>query len=147
MYKEGDIVQDLKLESSDGEVIEVGKGKWIVLYFYPKDNTPGCTVQAQTFSKLKQEFENQKAEVIGISKDSNKSHEKFIQNCNLKIKLVSDKAGQIAKLFGVQGKIFFSRDTVLIDPNGKIVKIWRKASAQNNPLEVLELIKHYNQQK
>lgn len=144
MYKEGDIVLNLLLKSSDNEEIEIGKGKWTVLYFYPKDDTPGCTIQAQTFSKLKEEFDKLNVEIIGISKDKDESHIKFLQKHNLKIKLVSDKDGKIAKLFDIKGKIFFSRDTIIISPTGKVVKIWRKVSSSKNPYEVLEFIKNYN---
>ncbi|MCS7165352.1 MAG: peroxiredoxin [Candidatus Calescibacterium sp.] len=142
MYKEGDLIVNLTLKTIDGEEIEVGKGKWIVLYFYPKDDTPGCTIQAKNFSKLKEEFEKLNVEIIGINKDSEESHRRFIEKHKLKIKLVSDKKDDIAKLFDVEGQIFPSRDTIVIDPVGKIVKIWRKVSASENPYQVLEFIKN-----
>ncbi|MCX7758184.1 MAG: peroxiredoxin [bacterium] len=143
MYREGDMVINLNLETIDGEKIEIGKGKWIVLYFYPKDNTPGCTTQAKNFSKLMEEFNKLNVEIIGISKDNEGTHKKFIQKYDLKIKLLSDKENKIAKLFNVEGKTFLSRDTILIDKAGKIVKIWRKVSASQNPYQVLEFIKNY----
>ncbi len=144
MYNEGDIVVNLELKTIDGETIKTGQNKWIVIYFYPKDDTPGCTRQAQNFSNLAEEFNKLNVEIIGISRDGENSHKKFIDKYNLKIKLVSDKDRKIASLFGVEGKTFFSRDTIIIDPIGKIVKIWRKVSASENPYQVLEFIKKHS---
>lgn len=143
MYKEGDILVNLELKTIDGETIKIGQSKWIVLYFYPKDDTPGCTRQAQNFSNLADEFNKLNVEIIGISRDGENSHKKFIEKYNLKIKLASDKDRKISSLFGVEGKTFFSRDTIIIDNVGKIVKIWRKVSASENPHQVLEFIKQY----
>ncbi len=147
MYKEGDTIVNLDIETIDGKKIEIGKNQWIVLYFYPKDDTPGCTIQAKTFSELYDEFKNLNVEVIGISRDNSNNHQKFIQKHNLKINLVSDKDNKIASLFGVEGKLFFSRDTILIDPNGKVAKIWRKVSPSKNPHEIIEFIKKYNSER
>lgn len=141
MYKEGDIIANLTIDTTEGEKVEVGKGKWIILYFYPKDDTPGCTIQAQKFSELIEEFEKLNSIVIGVSKDNPERHKKFCQKYNLKIKLVTDKEGKLASLFDVKGKIFFSRDTVIINPIGKIVKIWRKVSPSQNPYDTLQFIK------
>lgn len=143
MYKEGDIVVNLVIETSEGQKVEVGKGKWIVLYFYPKNDTTGCTIQAKIFSNLYERFQKLNTEVIGISRDDPYSHNNFIKKHNLKIKLATDKEGKISSLFNVKGKIFFSRDTVLIDPLGKVVKIWRKVSPSQNPYNILELIENY----
>lgn len=141
MYKEGDIITNLKLETAEGEIIEVGKGKWIILYFYPKDDTPGCTIQAKKFSELYEEFDKLNALIVGVSKDNPERHKKFCQKYGLKIKLVTDKESKIASLFGVNGKIFFSRDTVIINPLGKVMKIWRKVSPSQNPYDSLNFIK------
>ncbi|MFN3995935.1 MAG: peroxiredoxin [bacterium] len=141
MYKEGDIITNLTLETSEGETIEVGKGKWIILYFYPKDDTPGCTIQAKKFSELYEEFDKLNSIIVGVSKDNPERHKKFCQKYGLKIKLVTDKESKIASLFGVNGKIFFSRDTVIINPVGKVMKIWRKVSPSQNPYDSLNFIK------
>ncbi|MFN4220260.1 MAG: peroxiredoxin [bacterium] len=141
MYKEGDIITNLKLETAEGEIIEVGKGKWIILYFYPKDDTPGCTIQAKKFSELYEEFDKLNALIVGVSKDNPERHKKFCQKYGLKVKLVTDKESKIASLFGVNGKIFFSRDTVIINPLGKVMKIWRKVSPSQNPYDSLNFIK------
>ncbi len=108
------------------------KGKWVVLYFYPKDNTPGCTIEALDFSALKLDFQENNAVVLGVSKDSCESHQKFIDDKGLAITLLSDLDASIQKKYGVwkpkkfMGKEFLGtvRTTYLIDPKGKIASIW-----------------------
>ncbi len=144
--KEGDYIPPLKAVDDTGREINLNdfKGKWIVLYFYPKDNTPGCTKEAITYSKLKEEFERENAVVFGINTDTVESHRKFKEKHNISIPLISDD-GKIAKLFGV--KMIFGicfRDTVIINPEGKVEKIYRGVDPEGNPVEVLKYIREKN---
>lgn len=126
------------------------EGKWIVLYFYPKDNTPGCTIEAIDFSALRDEFEKHDAIILGISKDSCESHQKFIDKKGISIILLSDPDSEIQKKFGVwrpkkfMGKEFLGtvRSTFIIDPEGKIVRVYDNVKAKGHAQSVLdELIK------
>lgn len=122
------------------------KGKWVVLYFYPKDNTPGCTVEAVDFTAMKGEFADMGAEVIGVSADSEKSHKKFTDKHNLEITLLSDPEHEIMEPYGawkdkkMYGKTFLGihRSTVLIDPDGKVANHWPKVKAKGHAAEVKE---------
>ena len=126
------------------------KGKNVVLYFYPKDNTPGCTVEAIDFSKLKKEFEKQNTVIIGISKDTCKSHQKFIDDQELTITLLSDEDHKIQEKYNVWGKKKFMgkefmgtiRTTFLIDKTGKIIKKWENVKVQDHAKEVLTIIEN-----
>jgi peroxiredoxin Q/BCP len=124
-------------------------GKWVVLYFYPKDNTSGCTKEAVGFTEKKAEFEKLGAEIIGISPDSPKSHGRFIEKHDLKILLLSDPEREVLKKYGVwQKKKMYGREymgvirnTFLIDPKGKIAAIWRKVKVKGHIDEVLDKLK------
>ena len=121
------------------------QGQLVVLYFFPKDNTPGCTIEALDFTKLKSQFEQDNAIVLGISKDDCKSHQKFIAGTKLTIALLSDPDTDVQNLYGVWqpkkflGKEFLGtvRSTFLIDPHGKITRIWDKVSTRGHAQEVL----------
>ncbi len=125
------------------------RGKWVVLYFYPKDNTSGCTKEAREFTAMKGEFEKLNAVIIGVSKDSPKSHEKFISKHNLNILLLSDEEHQVLEKYGAWGKKknygreYFGtiRSTFLIDPEGKIVKVWKNVRVKGHVEEVLKTLK------
>lgn len=147
----GDKVPDLKLPSSSGKDVSLTdyKGKKIVLYFYPKDDTPGCTTEACDFRDNLKTYAELNAVVIGISKDPLSSHEKFIKKYGLPFELISDTEGKLLEAFGVwkeksmYGKTFLGveRSTFLIDEDGKIAKEWRKVSVSNHVADVLESIK------
>ncbi len=114
------------------------KGKWIVLYFYPKDNTSGCTKEAIDFTELKPEFDKLGAVIIGISKDSVQSHQKFVQKYNLGINLLSDESKEVLKAYGAwgekkqYGKITEGtiRSTFIIDPEGIIAYKWKNVKVR-----------------
>ena len=135
------------LNSASGEEIALEdlKGKNVVLYFYPKDNTPGCTIEAQDFSKKISDFEKFGAIVLGVSKDNIKSHCKFIEKYGLAFNLLSDEKGEICDLYGVIkeksmfGKKYFGidRSTFLINKLGKISEIWRNVSVKGHVDQVL----------
>ncbi|MEO1958249.1 MAG: thioredoxin-dependent thiol peroxidase [Nautiliaceae bacterium] len=126
-------------------------GKWIVLYFYPKDNTPGCTTEAKEFSELIDEFEKLGSIVIGISPDSPKRHSNFIQKHNLKITLLSDENKEVLKAYGAWGKKKMYgkeyegviRSTFIISPNGEIVKEFKNVKAKGHAKKVLEELKNH----
>lgn len=124
-------------------------GKWIVLYFYPKDNTSGCTREAQDFTSLKGDFESENAVVLGVSKDSVKSHVKFIEKKELGITLLSDEETTIHQKYDVwrtkknYGKEYLGtvRSTFLIDTEGNIAKIWDNVRTNGHAEKVLETLK------
>jgi peroxiredoxin Q/BCP len=142
---------DFKLPNKDGEETsyEKFKGKWLVLYFYPKDNTPGCTIEAIEFTKLLPEFKKLSCEIVGVSPDSEKSHCNFYDKHKLKLILLSDKDKELAKKLGAYGtkKIYgkeiegIIRSTFLINPEGKIVKEWKNVKAAGHAKSVLEEFK------
>ena len=149
--KEGDIAPDFCMPDQNEKklCLKDYKGKNIVLYFYPKDNTPGCSLEAMMFTKFKPEFEKYKTTILGVSKDSCDSHRKFIQKKNLNLTLISDTNKEIQKKYGVwrlkkfMGKEFVGtvRSTFLIDSNGKIKKIWDKVKIQGHAEQVLNEVK------
>ena len=122
------------------------RGKWVVLYFYPKDNTTGCTIEATDFSILKDEFRALNAEIIGVSVDSAASHRAFTAKHGLAVTLLSDIARRAVSEWGVWGtKKLYGREyegtirsTFLVDPEGTVRDVWNKVSVQNNAADVLE---------
>jgi peroxiredoxin Q/BCP len=145
--KIGDKAPEFLLEISQDKKVSLGdlKGKYIVLYFYPKDDTPGCTLEAIDFNELLNEFNSLNTVVLGISRDDLKSHGKFKDKYNLKFNLGSDIDGQTCSKYSVWveksmfGKKYMgiARTTFLIDPNGKIEKIWPDVSVLGHAQEVL----------
>ncbi|SMP18728.1 peroxiredoxin Q/BCP [Desulfurobacterium pacificum] len=125
------------------------KGKWVVLYFYPKDNTPGCTKEAQQFSELLGEFEKLGAVVLGVSPDSVESHKKFKDKKELRVTLLSDVNKEVVKTYGAwqlkksYGREYYGvvRSTYLIDPDGKVAYVWKKVRANGHAEKVLEKLK------
>ena len=127
--------------------------KWLVLYFYPKDNTSGCTTEAVDFTSSLPELQKLNCNVTGISPDSCKSHQKFILKHNLMVTLLSDEDKKVLEKYGVwvtkkmYGREYFgvSRTTFLIDPTGKIKHIWENVKVKNHTAEVLEKLKELQQ--
>ena len=127
-------------------------GKWVVLYFYPKDNTPGCSLEAMDFSRIKDEFEKENAVILGVSKDSCKSHQDFIDKKRLTIMLLSDMDAEVQKKYKIwkpkkfMGREFLGtvRSTFLIDPKGKISKTWLDVKVKGHAEEVLSEVKKLN---
>ena len=124
-------------------------GKYVVLYFYPKDNTPGCTIETNDFNKLLTSFKKLDCEVYGISKDSLESHDKFRDKYKIKFDLLADEKLTVLKKYKVWGKKKFMgrefmgiiRSTFLIDKKGKILKIWENVKVKDHAKEVLETLK------
>jgi peroxiredoxin Q/BCP len=147
----GDKAPNFSLPANAGKTISLADytGKNIVLYFYPKDSTPGCTTEAKDFTNLKAEFDNANTVVLGMSKDTVKRHDNFIAKQDLGIDLVSDEEGKTLEEYGVwveksmYGKKFMGieRATFLIDTNGEIREIWRKVKVKGHAEAVLEAAK------
>ena len=147
MLQNGDYAPDFSLEDKEGQTIRLSdfKGKKVVLYFYPKDNTPGCTRQACAFSGLYSDFQKRNIEVIGISRDSVASHAKFAEKYGLPFILLSDPTLGVIQSYGVwqekklYGKVSFSvvRTTFIIDENGIIEKVMPKVKPDTNAAEIL----------
>ena len=144
-------VPGFKIASSNGEVFSSAamKGKKIVLYFYPKDSTPGCTTEGIEFNELLPQFKKNNAVVVGISRDSLKSHDKFICKYDFKFDLLSDEDEAVCRLFDVikeknmYGKkvMGIERSTFVIDEEQKLVGEFRKIKAQGHAAEMLKFVK------
>lgn len=147
----GKKVPNFKIPSSSGETLNLTslKGKKVVLYFYPKDNTPGCTTEGIEFNELLQQFKKQNAVIFGVSRDSLKSHEKFICKYDFKFELLSDEEEELCQLFDVikeknmYGKkvMGIERSTFVLDEDQKLVGEFRKIKAQGHAAEILKFIK------
>lgn len=139
---------EFSLPDNDNKIYKLNdlKGKWVVLYFYPKDNTPGCTLEAKDFTEKIKEFEKRNAIIIGVSPDSPKSHCNFIEKHNLSVKLLSDENHSVLEKYGVwqlkkrYGREYYGveRSTFLINPEGKISYLWRSVNVQGHAEEVLK---------
>lgn len=151
MLEEGVKAPGFKLPDEEGKILDLGKlkGKPVVLYFYPKDDTSGCTAEAKDFSCLMAEFAAAGAEVIGVSPDSSKSHAKFKTKHGLEVRLVADEEKSAAEAYGVwveksmYGKKYMGveRSTFLIGKDGKVARIWRKVKVPGHAEEVLAAVK------
>jgi peroxiredoxin Q/BCP len=125
-------------------------GKYIVIYFYPKDDTPGCTIETNDFNKLLTKFKKLECEVFGVSKDNLKSHDKFRDKYKIKFDLLADEELKVLKKYKVWGKKKFMgrefmgilRTTFLIDKKGKIIKVWENVKVKDHAKDVLETIKN-----
>ncbi len=147
MLEVGMLAPDFALPNEKGEAVKLSdfRGKKVVVYFYPKDNTPVCTRQACAFKEKYMDFQKQNVVVIGISKDSAASHEKFITKYELPFLLLSDPEKEAIQAYGVwqekkmYGKVSFGvvRSTFVIDEDGKIMKIYPKAKPDTNAEEIL----------
>jgi peroxiredoxin Q/BCP len=147
----GDKAPNFSLPANGGKTISLSDyaGKNIVLYFYPKDSTPGCTTEAKDFTSLKADFEDANTVILGMSKDTVKRHDNFIAKQELAIDLVSDEEGKSIEEFGVwveksmYGKKYMGieRATFLIDGSGEIREIWRKVKVKGHADAVLEAAK------
>ena len=123
-------------------------GKYVVLYFYPKDDTPGCTIETNDFNKLLSKFKKLDCEIYGVSKDSIKSHDKFREKYKIKFNLLSDEEIKVLKKYKVWGKKKFMgrefmgviRSTFLIDKKGKTIKVWNNVKVKDHAKEVLKTL-------
>ena len=151
MISEGELVPKFELEDADGKLVKSSelKGKNYVVYFYPRDFTPGCTTEADEFSKDYSKFKQAGVEVVGISKDDVKSHRKFCDKMNIPYILLADVNTDVCKKFCVWGKKKFmgrefmgiNRSTFLINEKGKIFKVFPKVRPAGHSKEVLDCFK------
>ena len=128
------------LPSQDGGVVDIKSfsGKWVVLYFYPKDMTQGCTIEAHNFQEDLPKYEKLNAAIVGVSVDSADSHKQFCTKESLTFKLLADTDKKVVDEYGsLSPNGFASRNTFLIDPSGKIVQVWTKVSPMRHSAEVL----------
>jgi len=148
MIKINNLAPKFTLDSTSGELysLEDSLGKYVVLYFYPKDDTPGCTIETNDFNKLLPKFKKLNCEVYGVSKDNIKSHNKFKKKYKIKFDLLADEKIKILKYYKVwvkkkfMGREFLGvvRSTFLINPKGKIINIWNNIKVKDHAKEVLE---------
>lgn len=143
MPKEGQQAPAFTLPSQDGTNISLNdfRGKWVVLYFYPKDGTPGCTIEAHNFQRDLSKYNQQNAVIVGVSVDTTGSHKEFCAQQGLTFKLLSDTEKKVVSQYGslrdMGGTQIASRNTFLINPEGKIVKVWTGVNPRAHSEEVL----------
>lgn len=147
MLKEGDLAPDFTARDSNGDEVKLSdlRGRKVALYFYPKDDTPGCTKQACSFRDSFEEFREKGIEVLGVSLDDAASHRKFAAKYDLPFTLLTDPEHEVADLYGVYGEKQFmgkkymgvSRTTFLIDEEGRIVKVFDKVKVEHHAEDVL----------
>jgi thioredoxin-dependent peroxiredoxin len=151
MINEGDRAPNIDVTASDGRNVNLGApGGPLVLYFYPKDDTSGCTREAQDFTALAGEFAKAGARIVGVSRDPMKKHEKFIDKYGLKVPLASDEEGGISNAFGtwveksMYGRKYMGmeRSTFLIGKDGRVVRAWRKVKVPGHAEEVLKAVRN-----
>jgi len=148
MISEGEPLPKFDLNDADGKLVKSSdlKGKKHVIYFYPKDFTPGCTVEADEFSKDYKKFQKEGIEIIGISPDDVDSHKKFCKKMGIPYPLLADTEHKVSQMFGVWGKKSFMgkeymgviRSTFLVDEKGKVIKVFPKVKPAGHSKEVLE---------
>lgn len=148
----GDKLPALSLPASGGKTVALNKdyaGRKLVVYFYPKDNTPGCTLEGQDFTRLYADFQKAGADIVGVSKDSVKSHDNFCAKFGFPFKLLSDTEEKACEAFGaiveksMYGKKYLGIDrcTFLFSDKGKLVQVWRSVKAKGHAEEVLAAVK------
>lgn len=146
------VVKDFKIPATGDQFIQLKslRGKKVIIYFYPKDNTPGCTTESQDFRDLHSKFKRQNTVVLGVSRDSLASHEKFKEKHRLPFDLISDPDEKLCRQFDVireknlYGRKFMGivRSTFLIDEQGKLRQEWRKVRVKGHAQEVLDAVKN-----
>jgi peroxiredoxin Q/BCP len=150
MLKEGDMAPDFTVKNQKGEKVKLSdfRGQKVVLYFYPKDDTPGCTKEACSLRDSFEIFEKKGVKILGVSNDDQQKHQKFISKYNLPFDLLADTDKTVVNLYGVYGEksmygkkyMGIHRKTFLIDENGKIAKIFDKVNVSKHAEEILEAI-------
>lgn len=139
----GQEAPDFSLPSQDGTQLSLKdfQGKWVVLYFYPKDNTPGCTIEAHNFQRDLAKYEHDNAVIVGVSVDSTDSHKDFCAKQGLTFKLLADTGKSAVAQYGsLRPNGMAARNTFLIDPDGKIAKVWTSVDPSHHSEEVLAAI-------
>jgi peroxiredoxin Q/BCP len=146
MPEPGQLAPDFSLRSQEGAAISLKdyRGHWVVLYFYPKDFTSGCTLQGRNFQRDSAEYAQRNAVILGVSMDDAKTHAEFCAKEGLSFKLLADTSGSVSKAYGslmsLPGKKLSARNTFLINPVGKIARAWEKVDVAGHSKEVLEAL-------
>lgn len=146
MPQVGQQAPDFTLPSQDGTPVDIKdlRGKWVVLYFYPKDMTTGCTIEAHNFQRDIAQYEKANAMVVGVSVDTTGSHKEFCAQQGLTFKLLADTDKKVVEQYGSamdhNGMVLASRNTFLIDPQGKIAKVWVKVDPNKHSADVLSTL-------
>lgn len=152
MLKENQKFPDFTLKNQDGK--EVGlkdfRGQWVVVYFYPKDDTPGCTIQGKSFTATKQDFANARIKVVGVSEDSVDSHKSFCNKFAFAIDLLADTEHKLLKATGIgqteyKGSMYWDRTTFVVDPEGTVRKVYEKVTPDGHEQVLLRDIKAMQQ--
>jgi thioredoxin-dependent peroxiredoxin len=149
----GQQAPDFTLPSQDGSQISLKdfRGKWVVLYFYPKDNTPGCTIEAHNFQRDLSKYEQANAVIVGVSVDSTDSHKDFCAKQGLTFKLLADTDKKVVEEYGskknMMGMTIAARNTFLINPEGQIVKVWTGVDPNKHSPEVLAALSDQQSKK
>lgn len=145
---EGQRFIDFKLQNQDGKTVSLDdfKGQWLVLYVYPKDDTPGCTIQGKSFTASKEEFDNANIAVVGVSEDDVASHKNFGDKFGFKIDLLADPQHELLNAADVgqseyKGTMYWNRTSFVIDPEGRLRKIYRKVNPEGHERVLLDDIK------
>jgi len=150
---EGEIAPAFSSPSQDGRPVSLAqyRGKWVILYFYPKDFTQGCTIEAHNFQKDEAQYQAKNAVVLGVSLDSSDSHRQFCAKEGLNFKLLADDSSEVTKLYAslteFQGKKYAARNTFIIDPSGVVRKIYRGVKPNGHSQEVLSALSELQQSK
>ena len=146
--QEGQRFVDFKLKNQDGETVSLDdfKGKWLVVYVYPKDDTPGCTIQGKSFTASKQEFDDANIAVVGVSEDNVESHRSFADKFGFQIDLLADPDHEFLKAAGIgqseyKGTMYWDRTSFVIDPQGNLRKTYLKVNPDGHERVLLEDIK------
>jgi len=146
MPQVGQLAPNFTLPSQEGKPVSLDsfRGKWVVLYFYPKDMTSGCTIEAHNFQRDQEKFQKANAVILGVSVDSVDSHKQFCAKDGLNFTLLSDADKKVVAQYGSLGNYagfkIANRNTFLIDPEGKIVKVWTKVDPSHHSEEVLSAL-------
>lgn len=150
MLKAGTKLPDFRLQDQNGRFVSSNdtRGKWLVLYVYPKDDTPGCTIQGKSFTATKADFDAANARVLGLSADDVASHKLFCEKFAFKIDLLADPDARFLTSLGVgqtdyKGTLYWDRTTFLVDPEGVVKKVYEKVNPQGHELELLQDIKAF----
>ena len=139
MIQDGERFPDFSLPNQDGQTVKLSDfaGNWLVVYFYPKDDTPGCAIQGKSFTATKQDFEDAGVKVVGVSQDDVTSHKNFCNKFAFTIDLLSDTKGDLMKNLGIgqsewKGMKFWERTSFLVDPQGIIRRVYEKVNPEGH---------------
>ena len=148
MLEAGSAFPNFSLPNQDGKTVSLGDfaGKWLVVYFYPKDDTPGCTLQGKSFTATKSDFDNAGITAVGVSQDDVASHKKFCDKFGFTIDLLADTNADLLKACGVgqseyKGMSYWDRTSFVVDPSGVIRKVYEKVNPQGHETVLLDDIK------